>query len=430
MQLRIEKLVYGGDGLARFSAGESGRAKAVFVPFSIDGEEIEGQIVEQKPGFARARIETIRTPSPDRISPCCPYFFECGGCQYQHVDYRRQLAAKSAILVETLKRTASLELPEIAIHASPQWNYRNRTRLKVRAGARFALGYYRFRSHDLLPAEQCPISSLLINRAMRSLWEMGPTAGFAPELCELELFANESDRQLLIEAYFKTGGARKLIRNTCERLAKTAPEVVGVVAFEQPDPGKPQVSRKLASVGATELDYQTNSVQYRVSAGAFFQVNRFLIDELVDLATGGASGELALDLYAGVGLFSSVLARSFRQVVAVESSPISHADLGRNAPPQVKTELATTEQFLGKARGFAPDWIVADPPRAGLGDGVIRGLAKLASPVITYVSCDPATLARDLRALAALGYRVREAHLIDLFPQTFHIESVFHLARS
>ncbi|MBO0910968.1 MAG: class I SAM-dependent RNA methyltransferase [Acidobacteria bacterium] len=431
MQLRIEKLVYGGDGLARFPADENGRAKAVFVPFSIDGEEVEGGIVDEKPGFARARIEKIRTPSADRVTPPCPYFFDCGGCQYQHARYQHQLSAKSAILVETLRRTARLELPrEFEVHPSPEWNYRNRTRLKVRVSPEFALGYYRSRSHDLLPAEQCPISSLLINRAISSLWETGRRGALASELCELELFANHSDEELLIEAYFRAGAPRNGIRQTCEELAKVTPEVIGVAAFRQPDPSQLAKSAKLAAVGATDLQYRTQSAEYRVSAGAFFQVNRFLIDELSQMATARASGELALDLYAGVGLFSSALAKRFREVIAVESSPTSHADLRRNAPPEVKTTLATTEQFLGEARGLAPDWVVADPPRAGLGENVIRGLARLGSPPITYVSCDPATLARDLRMLSDLGYRITEAGLIDLFPQTFHIESIFHLAAS
>jgi 23S rRNA (uracil1939-C5)-methyltransferase len=158
-------------------------------------------------------------------------------------------------------------------------------------------------------------------------------------------------------------------------------------------------------------------------------VNRFLIDKLIAIVTDGKSGELALDLYAGVGLFATVLARSFAQVIAVESSQTSVADLRQNAPPEVKAVLATTEQYLGQASGLHPDLIVVDPPRGGLGEAVVRSLAKLDATKITYVSCDPSTLARDLRFMNDLGYRIEEAHLIDLFPQTFHIESVFKLAR-
>jgi 23S rRNA (uracil1939-C5)-methyltransferase len=186
---------------------------------------------------------------------------------------------------------------------------------------------------------------------------------------------------------------------------------------------------RLASFGESELVYETKSARYRVSAGAFFQVNRFLIDELIAIVTDGASGKLALDLYAGVGLFSTVLARSFAQVIAVESSQTSLADLRHNAPAEVKAVLATTEQYLGQAFGSRPDLIVVDPPRGGLGEAVVRSLAKLEVPRITYVSCDPSTLARDLRLMNDSGYQIEKAHLIDLFPQTFHIESVFKLAR-
>lgn len=157
MQLKIEKLIYGGDGLARLPADEQGSGKTVFVPFSIDGEQIEAQIVEQKPGFARARLEQVIEPSPYRVEASCPYFLKCGGCQYQHVKYSRQLEAKSAILLETLKRTAKVELPnDLRVHRSPEWNYRNRTRLKVQNTPEFAVGYYKFRSHELLPIPAVP----------------------------------------------------------------------------------------------------------------------------------------------------------------------------------------------------------------------------------------------------------------------------------
>ena len=185
----------------------------------------------------------------------------------------------------------------------------------------------------------------------------------------------------------------------------------------------------MAASGETELSYQTERSSYRVSAGAFFQVNRFLLDDLGGIATGGVSGHLALDLYAGVGLFSTILAQSFAQVIAVEASQTSHSDLRHNAGREVKAVLATTEQYLQQASGIRPDLVVADPPRGGLGENVVRSLAKLGVPRITYVSCDPSTLARDLRILLSLGYKIDGAHLIDLFPQTYHLESVFHLAR-
>jgi len=429
MQLKIEKLVYGGDGLARLPSDEKGLGKTVFVPFSLDGERIEADIIEQKRGFARARLTQILDSSPDRIEPGCPYFLRCGGCHYQHSNYARQLKVKSAILLETLKRTAKIELPcELKIHPSPEWNYRNRTRLKVRAKPEFAVGYYEFRSHDLLPIEQCPISSPLINRAITEIWAAGRAEDAPSEVREIEFFSDHSDARLIVEIYCEPQRAQTSGPKIAEKLAHILSNVFGIVVFEQPPANQMMEPKRLASVGETALVYETKLAHYRVSAGAFFQVNRFLIDELVSIVTDGTSGKLALDLYSGVGLFSTILARSFAQVIAVEASQTSQADLRQNAPPEVKAVLATTEQYLGQA-SVHPDLVVADPPRAGLGEGVVRGLVALDAPRITYASCDPSTLARDLRLLAGFGYRIVEAHMIDLFPQTFHIESVFHLAR-
>jgi 23S rRNA (uracil1939-C5)-methyltransferase len=429
MQLKIEKLVYGGDGLARLPADENGPGKTVFVPFSIDGERIEADLIEQKPGFARARPKQILAPSPDRVEPVCPYFSRCGGCHYQHARYTRQLEAKSAILLETLKRTAKIELPcKLEIHPSPEWNYRNRTRLKVQTAPEFALGYYKFRSHELLPVDECPISSPLINRAIAEIWAAGRAGNIPTEIREIELFADHADDRLLLEVYCQPGAARANGQHTAEKLSHTLSQVSGVSLFEQVSINQIVEPKCLGSFGETALVYETKLARYRVSVGAFFQVNRFLIDELVSIVMDGASGKLVLDLYAGGGLFSTVLAKSFAQVIAVEASQTSHADLRHNAPQEVKAVLATTEQYLGQVSGLRPDLVVADPPRGGLGENVVRGLAKLGAQRVTYVSCDPSTLARDLRMLIGLDYRVMGAHLIDLFPQTYHIESIFHLA--
>ena len=430
MQLKIEKLVYGGDGLAHLAADKDGPGKTVFVPFTINGEQIEAEIIEQKRGFARARPKQILDPSPDRVDPGCPYFSRCGGCQYQHVRYTHQIKAKSAILLETLKRIAKIDLPcKLEIHPSPEWNYRNRTRLKVQTTPEFALGYYKFRSHELLPIEQCPISSPLINRAIAEIWAAGRAGNVPTEIGEIELFADHADNRLVVEAYCQQSAARASAQQTAEKLAQMLPQITGVSLFEQISANQIVEPKCLASFGERALMYETELAQYHVSAGAFFQVNRFLIDELVGIVTDGASGDLALDLYAGVGLFSTVLVKSFAQIIAVEASQTSHSDLRHNAPQEVKAVLATTEQYLGQVPGIRPDLVVADPPRGGLGENVVRGLAKLDAPRVTYVSCDPSTLARDLRMLVGLGYRVLGAHLIDLFPQTYHIENVFHLAR-
>jgi 23S rRNA (uracil1939-C5)-methyltransferase len=432
LELRIEKLIYGGDGLARLAADERGRGKAVFVAFVLEGERVEAERIEEKPGFLRARLERVEEPSPFRTDPGCPYFRQCGGCHYQHSSYEHQLETKAFILKENLRRIAKLALSsEIQIHPSPAWNYRNRTRMRVDTLPDFALGYHRFGSHALLPVEECPISSPLINRAIRAIWELGRAGKIDSRVLEIECFANADDSQLLIEIYLDPKKTKAgPMPPWAETLNSSVPQVTGVALFPA---APPQLASKsepgpLARIGKGELIYHTAQAAYRVSAGSFFQTNRYLTDELVKIVTANRSGSLALDLYAGVGLFSVVLSREFKRVIAVESSPQSAADLAYNAP--MKAVQATVEQYLESVAGkVRPDLVVLDPPRAGLGERVARGVAELAAPVLTYVSCDPATLARDLVPLLAAGYRVEQAHLVDLFPQTFHLESVLQLVR-
>ena len=196
------------------------------------------------------------------------------------------------------------------------------------------------------------------------------------------------------------------------------------------------------TVGADHLTYQTARAAYRVSAGSFFQTNRYLTDELVKIVTEGQSGEHALDLYAGVGLFSTALC-DMRHMVSVESSQTSTADLSYNLSSNGEAVRATTEEYLSgshnsrRARkgavlpppAYQPDLAVVDPPRSGLGDRVARMLVTMGALRVVYISCDPVTLARDLVILLAGGYRIEQVHLVDLFPQTYHLESIVHLAR-
>jgi len=422
----IEKLVYGGDGLARLPSDEHGHGKAVFVPFVLEGESIEGSLLAEKPGFARAHADHIRQASPHRIAPPCPYFGSCGGCHYQHSSYEHQLEIKAAILKETLRRIAKIELGvDTVVHPSPGWNYRNRVRLRISLKPEWALGYYRFNSQDPLPIEQCPISSPLINRTIATLWTLGRAGNLPGELEEVEIFVNAEDDQLLLELYGSAnpGSARAV----GEAVKNAIAEAVGVVWFPSALRARTRPEHMSLTIGARDLKYNTQHFSYRVSAGAFFQGNRYLLDELIRVVTEECSGTSALDLYAGVGLFSAILSRSFAQVIAVESSSASFADLQSNSPPNVNAVRSTTEQFLDRARSLEADLIVVDPPRGGLGDAVIRGLEKLRARSIVYISCDPATLSRDLASLVGAGYSIEQAHLVDLFPQTFHIESVFRL---
>jgi 23S rRNA (uracil1939-C5)-methyltransferase len=433
VKLTIEKMVYGGDGLAHLPPDASGRGKAVLIPFVLPGEEVEAVVIEEKPGFVRALAEKILTPSPQRVSPPCPYFQRCGGCHYQHTQYKDQLAIKEQILRETLQRTAKIEWKEnINVHAGEPWNYRNRTRMKVQH-VPFALGYYKFNSHELLPVEECPISSPLINRAIAAIWKRGRAAALDNKLVEIEFFADATDEKLLIEIHLSASGDASLLENSAAGLLKIiSPELPGLAGVAAFFAGR-AAAASFGYEGADSLQYRTGASGFRVSAGSFFQVNRFLVDELVATATTRATGKVAWDLYAGVGLFSAALAKSFERVVAVESAPASSDDLGHNAPRNVKSLQSTTERFLqessARSKSGRSDFILVDPPRAGLGTKVAKLLAATQAPQIAYVSCDPATLARDLGVLLDAGYKIEQLHLIDLFPHTFHIETIARLSR-
>jgi len=230
--LTIEKLVYGGDGLARLPADEHGRGKTVFTPFVLEGEQVEASLTEQKPGFARARLEKIVRGSEWRVEPRCPYFQGCGGCHYQHASYEHQLQIKVAILKESLRRIAKLELEsELVVLPSPPWNYRNRTRFKIQTSPQFALGYYKFGSHELLPVEGCPISSPLINRTMAAFWEQGRAGKMAEGILELALFANAEDTELLIEAHCTPSIEKGAAEQWAQEARQALPEIAGAVVF-------------------------------------------------------------------------------------------------------------------------------------------------------------------------------------------------------
>ena len=438
MEFTIEKWVYGGEGLARIEADDQGRRKAVFVPFVLPGETVEATIIEDRAGFARARFDSVEKPALARVPPMCQYFFRCGGCQYQHADYGKQLELKRDILVETLQRVAKIQLViEVQLHSAEPYQYRNRTRLKVRSGPEFAIGYHRFGTNELLPVKECPISSPLIQRGIAAMWEIGQESD-CEGLREVQFFATHDDSKLLVEFYSEHDTAGTL-DGFVGKLRRALPEIAGVTVFpwstsDADDERAPLTTIRDGSSAQTfgdrSLEYKTEAGTFRVSAGSFFQTNRFLVDELVRTAVADVSGHTALDLYAGTGLFSVPLAKRFDRVIAVESSPFSSADLRHNMPPNAKPVQATTEQYLqnvGQKSGL--DFVLLDPPRSGMGERTARMLGQLRVPRLTYVSCDPATLARDVRVLEQYGFRIESAHLVDLFPQTFHMETVLHLAR-
>jgi len=372
--LTIEKLVYGGDGLSRLDS------KIVFTPYVLPGEHVRAEVDRIKNDLSRGRLMQVVEASTARVAPLCPYFERCGGCHYQHADYAFQVEQKRGILREALLRVGKVAFEgEIEAITGEPWAYRNRVQLHIQNGE---IGYFEHGSHQLCAIDHCPIVSPALNAAISKL-----QANLGRVSATVELFTNETGMQV----------------NVLDRVPQS-------------------IYRSFESLGnSSPLEYNG----FRVSRNSFFQVNRFLVDRLVECAMGGAEGAWAVDLYAGVGLFAARLAKRFGKVAAVESSASAFRDLEHNVPGII-AENKTSEDYLA-ALQERPDLILADPPRAGLGKHAVKELVRIQAPRLTIVSCDPATLARDLQALLAGGYRIEKMTLVDLFPQTFHIETVVNL---
>jgi len=426
IEIKIEKLIYGGEGLAHHNGA------TVFVPFVLPGERVRAAPVEEKKKFIRARVELLLEPSPVRILSRCPHYAVCGGCDYQHIPYEAQLTYKTEILRETLRRLGRIEWPgTITTHASPPWGYRNRAQWKVRAleadGAdsertKLGIGYFRANSTALCAVEDCSILSPLLLRTLLSLREALAAGALPRQLREIEAFGDTADSKLLLTATF--AGFPSRIGEVAEKFRAIIPEIESVLLH---DPSH----ERMELSGPGFITYHAGGIGYRVGHFSFFQVNKFLVEELArEVVDREEPGKLALDLFAGVGLFSAPLAKRFEHVIAVEANPAAARDLEANVAGMRSVEVRTSEvdRFLDRCKD-EPDLVVLDPPRAGMESNALAKLARLSPSRITYVSCEPPTLARDLAVLLEKGYDISEVHLFDLFPQTFHMEAVVRLRR-
>ena len=391
--VQVEKLVYGGDALARLNG------QVVLMPFVLPGEQVRIEPRRAKGDLLRAGNIEVLQASSHRVKPGCEYFGSCGGCQYQHAGYDYQLEQKRAILRETLRRIGGVTFEgEIQAISADPWQYRNRIQLHFDGDA---VGFRFADSHTVCSITHCPISSPKINQIIDSLVAAVKKPEWPSFLRSLEVFTDETAVQLYVV---------ESNRPVAVRFFQWMTDII---------PG--------CVTGA--LNYEAAGHPYRISRGSFFQVNRFLIDALVNETLRDFHGNSAVDLYAGVGLFTRPLADRFQHVEAVERGSPAYRDLEWNTADRqerVSAVKADAEAYLRQCQ-TKPDLIIADPPRAGLGRDAVQQLVRIAAPRITVVSCDPATLARDLKALLE-AYVVDRLTLIDLFPQTFHFETVVHLS--
>ena len=480
--ITLTTLAYGGDALGRLPDGAPRPGLAVFVPYALPGETVRVRLVEEKRGHARAELLEVLTPSPDRVTPRCPHFYSpivegensgnlgvlggvasqhtqisapsfrgekggdaaklrsedergnltttgagvgwCGGCHYQHIAYPAQLAAKTAILREQLERLGGIKDPPILppVPSPSPWNYRNHVQFHLTPQGQ--LGYEVLRSNRVLPIRECYLPEAPINQLWPQL-DVEPLPGL--ERVSLRVGADE-ELMLILE-----GGDPQSLALVIEGLPISALHLgpAGPLVLAGSDHILMEVgnwdvwgSEAAPSIPISEFSPHI----FRVSAESFFQVNTpqagAMVEHLLANLPLTPSATL-LDVYCGVGLFSAFLAPHVERLIGIESSPSACQDFVCNLDEFDNVELyeAAAEQVL-PALNLRADVILVDPPHAGLGPRVMDGLLHLNANTLAYVSCDPATLGRDARRLIEGGYRLRQIALFDLFPQTYHIESI------
>jgi 23S rRNA (uracil1939-C5)-methyltransferase len=399
LRLTLTGYAYGGEAFTRDSDG-----RVVFVPYSMEGETVEVELLEEHKRWARAGLLSVIEPSPQRVPPPCVHYQLCGGCHYQHMTYDAQLQAKAHIVRDQLQRLGGLESPEIArtLPCPDPWHYRSRLSLHVTPDGR--LGYVTSTGDRVFAIDECHLPIPAVDQLWQSL-----------DVVELEGVAradvqSDDDGQNMIVFYADHPPDQEIEIGLQASVVWATPEGSWILAGGEP------------------LMFEILDRSFQVSAGSFFQVNPLLTPVLVDKALAAADlveGDTVFDLYAGVGLFSAFAAASGAAVLAVEGSAPACLDFEANLDSFDNIELyeATVAQALPVIDRHA-DVIIVDPPRAGLGSDVVGGILQQAPRRLVYVSCDPATLARDARGLAAGGYELLECTPIDLFPQTYHIETI------
>lgn len=400
IELRLEKMAHGGEALG-FHEG-----KAIFVTGGIAGERVRVEVEEEHRSWARARLVEVLEPSPYRTEPLCPYFGRCGGCQWQHIDYQAQLRFKREILAEQLARIGGFETQVLPTIPSPwPWHYRNSVRFRIAPEG--GLAFQALRTNELVIIEECYILHPLVEEVLEAL-EME-----LPPLVSLKVKVGvRTGQQLLI----------------LETAGKETPELsteLPISCVLIPPSGPPVVM-----AGNDFIQEEVAGKLFRISAMSFFQANTPQAEKMVELVEEFMAlegGETLLDGYCGVGLFGLALAEKVAKVIGVEENPFAVNDALLNAEAQGVTNAVFIQDRMERALKQLKekvDLAVVDPPRTGMEREALEGLLRFKPRKIVYVSCDPATLARDLAFLAKGGYELEKVQPVDMFPQTFHIESI------
>ena len=401
-EITLDKLTYGGEAMGRLSDG-----RAVFIPFGLPGETVRIRLTQEKQNFARGEILEILTPSPDRITAKCKHFTQCGGCHYQNLPYEKQLLAKAGILRDQLQRIGKIENPPIQpmVSSPSEWNYRNHIQFHLTDNGQ--IGFINSHGNAVLPIEECHLQEGTID----NFWH------------ELQF----ESRMNIERVSLRAGGDEELML-ILESETEETPELeietdISIVHIYEEHP--------VVIAGSDNITIQVLGKDFHVSAPSFFQVNTKMAEEMVQhLLTNLPTSQSTtlLDIYCGVGLFSKFLAPNYAKVIGIESSESANEDFAINLNEFDNVELyeGTAEEILPALTPqlTEPIHIIVDPPRAGLDRHALDAILEINPQVIAYVSCDPSTLARDAARLIKGGYTLKQVTPFDLFPQTYHIESI------
>jgi len=392
--------------------------RAVLIYYALPGELVEAAPRGRQGGLVAARTERVLEPSPDRVEARCPHFGECGGCHWQHSRYQRQLELKREV-VEHVWRGAGLRLPADTpvLGMEVPWRYRIRGEFEAsyRPGQPVELGFHRQRSHSVLPIRTCPIHDERIERAMLAFRQAASEVGVSG-LKTLLLTVEPTGKGLLWRARRQGPGGRDVVTGLGQRVAELLPDLVLL---------------------DDSMNLEFWDLAFRVRSDTFVQTNYKQMLVLYQVAldmVGAGPGDSVLDLYAGIGTLGIPLARSARAVTAIEENPaavqLSHLNSRINRTPNFRTLPGRVETALRQVRMGDHQAAILDPPRAGCDPAALAELLRLSPERLVYVSCEPSTHARDIAMLVRGGYRLRRAAVVDMFPQTYHVETVALLERS
>lgn len=398
----LEKLTYGGEAMGRLPDG-----RAVFVPFGLPGEQVRVRLTQDKQNFARGELVEVVTASLERIDPKCKHFGKCGGCHYQNLSYENQLRAKTEILRDQFQRIGKIENPPVKpiVASLLEWNYRNHIQFHLTAEGK--VGFVNSKGNSVFPIEECHLPETSID----SFWR------------ELQFESNKEVERVSLRA-----GHNEELMVVLESENFETPELeieadVSVVHLFDEHP--------VVIAGRDHFVVSVHEKDFRVSAASFFQVNTKMAEKMVEYLLARLPVSMSttvLDVYCGVGLFSKFFASKCEQVIGIEASESACEDFVFNLDEFDNVELyeGTAEEILPGLAGRldSSTYIIVDPPRAGIERHTLDAIISIKPQIIAYVSCDPSTLARDAARLINGGYRLVEVTPFDLFPQTYHIESI------